>query len=226
MVANMRHQTMRTGGRQNAAPLLWGCVLLIATAIAWTLLGDASSPAALSALGLVTLLTVVPLLGVRALVAWRRHHPGAALAWIRRALRVRRRYVPSERELLAALLQLTPARFELAVARLLPALGFTDVEHTGGAGDLGADIVCQGRDGERIVVQCKRYAPEHLVGSPEVQQFIGMVAVHHKAARGIFVTTSGYTQPARDLAGQHPQLTLIDGEGLARLASRVRRRWR
>lgn len=225
-MTSMRQQTVRTGGRQNVAPLLWGCVLLIATAVAWTLLGDARSPAALSALGLVTLLTVMPLLGIRALMAWRRHHPGAALAWVQRAVRVRRRYLPGERELLAALLQLTPARFELAVARLLPALGFTDVEHTGGGGDLGADIVCRGRNGERIVVQCKRYAPEHLVGSPEVQQFIGMVAVHHKAARGIFVTTSGYTQPARDLAAQHPQLTLIDGAGLARLAARVRRRRR
>ena len=54
-----------------------------------------------------------------------------------------------------------------------------------------------------MVVQCKRYAPDNLVGSPVIQSFIGMVKIHHKADLGIFVTTSGYTLPAMNLAKEH-----------------------
>jgi len=73
------------------------------------------------------------------------------------------------------------------------------------------------------VVQCKRYAPGHAVGSPAIQQFIGMVAVHHRAALGLFVTTSTYTQPARTLASQHREyLQLLDGHQVAQLMLAVR----
>jgi restriction system protein len=65
-------------------------------------------------------------------------------------------------------------------------------------------------------VQCKRYAPDNLVGSPVIQSFIGMVKIHHKADLGIFVTTSGYTLPAMNLAKEHADyLRLIDGPDCA-----------
>jgi restriction endonuclease Mrr len=46
-----------------------------------------------------------------------------------------------------------------------------------------------------------------------VQQFIGMMAVHHRADTGIYVTTSGFTQPALALGRQH-RLRMIDGNEL------------
>lgn len=120
---------------------------------------------------------------------------------------------------LRGFLSLTPGGFEVAVAGLLRRLGYRRVRVVGGAGDLAADIVCIGPAGERVVVQCKRYAPGHHVGSPVVQAFIGMAFVHHRAARAIFVTTSSFTPAARQLARAHP-VELIDGARLVELTRR------
>jgi restriction system protein len=111
------------------------------------------------------------------------------------------------------LLRLTPTQFELITIELLRTQGFQHIRHTGGAGDLAADITCYTPQGQPAAVQCKRYAPQHRVGSPEIQQFIGMVTIHHHANVGIFVTTSTFTQPARALAKQHG-VTLLDGPHL------------
>ncbi len=119
------------------------------------------------------------------------------------------------------LLALTPTQFELAIGDLLRTWGYRDVRHTGGAGDLAADLTCRSADGRSVVVQCKRYAPAHAVGSPDIQQFIGMQVVHHRAEQGIFVTTSSFTQPAQALARQHG-LRTIDGAELAAQIERAR----
>ncbi len=123
---------------------------------------------------------------------------------------------------LHGLLSLTPTEFEFAVGQMLAAHGFRDVKHTGGGGDLNADLTCIAPDGRRTVVQCKLYAPHRLIDSPTIQTFIGMVTVHHRAGLGIFVTTSGYTQPAMTLAQQHAAyLQLIDGPQVAEMMQRV-----
>jgi restriction system protein len=114
------------------------------------------------------------------------------------------------------LLMLTPTQFEEAIAQTLRDNGYTRVERKGGAGDLGVDITCRDPNGETLAVQCKRYAPGKLVGSRELQLFIGMTTTHHPVDRGVYVTTSGYTQPARKLAEQHG-IRLIDGHQLARI---------
>lgn len=119
------------------------------------------------------------------------------------------------------LLALTPRQFESATGDLLHDLGYRRVRHVGGSGDLGADLECRDRDGQSVVVQCKRYAPGARVGSPDIQSFIGMVTVHHGAQRGLFVTTSEFTAPARELAKQH-NIELIDGRTLSRLIERLR----
>lgn len=115
---------------------------------------------------------------------------------------------------LDALRQLTPARFELAVGELLRARGYRDVRHTGGAGDLAADLICRDGRGARVIVQCKRYRAGCAVTSPEMQQFIGMIYAHHHADYGIYVTTSTFTRPASALAQQHG-IRLLDGAALA-----------
>jgi restriction system protein len=118
---------------------------------------------------------------------------------------------------------LTPTAFELAAAELLRARGYQRVTHTGGSGDLCADLTGVTPRGELVVVQCKRYGAKRLVGSPEIQQFLGMMTIHHRAQRGLYVTTSGYTRHALALAQQHaPALELIDGERLAALMQSIR----
>jgi restriction system protein len=115
---------------------------------------------------------------------------------------------------LHGLLDLTPAQFEHAVAELLSATGYRDVRVSGGAGDLQADITATDPDDRRTVVQCKRYAPHRTIGSPVVQSFIGMAAVHHAAQRALIVTTARFSEPARDLAALHG-VELVEGEELA-----------
>ena len=117
---------------------------------------------------------------------------------------------------LGELLSLTPREFEETVARSLRQWGYRKVVRCGGAGDLGVDITCIDPNGERIAVQCKRYSPGSSVGSRDIQLFIGMTTTHHRVDRGVFVTTSSFTQPARDLAKRH-DIRLIDGHELVRL---------
>jgi restriction system protein len=141
----------------------------------------------------------------------------ALVIWVALKLRARQRR-QLQWKTFGELLSLTPREFELAVADLLRDLRYRDIEHVGKAGDLAADLRCRDRSGNSVVVQCKRYAPGVRVGSKDIQAFIGMVAVHHQADRGIFVTTSTFTQPAMDLADQH-DIQLIDGGELSRLAA-------
>lgn len=117
------------------------------------------------------------------------------------------------------LLALTPREFELAIGELLKKLGYQQVRHTGKAGDLAADLHAVSPRGERVIVQCKRYAPGNGVGSGDIQKFIGM-RIHHQAQRALFVTTSTFKDPAIKLARQHG-IELIDGEQLVAMFARV-----
>jgi restriction system protein len=131
-----------------------------------------------------------------------------------------RRWGARRARTLEELLALSPAAFEAAVARILRQRGYREVSVVGGPGDLAADILCRDGQGRSVAVQCKRKAPGQRVGSAEMQQFIGMIAVHHQADGGIYVTTSSFTRPAAGLAGAHG-ITLIDGEALARMVVRA-----
>lgn len=137
----------------------------------------------------------------------------AAFRWLRERQRI-------HAQTLDQLLALSPSDFEHAVAQLLQDEGYRRVRVHGGAGDLQADVTATAADGSPVVVQCKRYAPGNKVGSPKVQSFIGMSTVHHKAARGMVVTTSSFTRPAVELARRH-RIELVDGEALTRRLQRV-----
>ena len=64
-----------------------------------------------------------------------------------------------------------------------------------------------------IYVQAKRWDPDHLVGRPDVQAFVG--AISGKGGRGLFVTTSRFSRQAIEYArGQH--VVLMDGRKLTR----------
>ncbi|POX37429.1 restriction endonuclease [Streptomyces sp. Ru73] len=92
--------------------------------------------------------------------------------------------------------------FENAVAALCERDGCRDVRVVGGANDLGADIVATAPDGRTLVIQCKRYADSHKVGSQDLQRFGGTCFAVHGAEVAALVTTSTFTDPAIEYAEQ------------------------
>ncbi len=132
-----------------------------------------------------------------------------------------------QRELLDRILTAPPAFFERLIVSLLLAMGYggsrQDAGQTvGRSGDGGIDgIIDQDPLGlDRLYVQAKRYAPENGVSEPEIRAFSGSLGAA-KASKGVFVTTSYFTQPSQTFAERHPfRIVLIDGEQLAALMIR------
>lgn len=127
-------------------------------------------------------------------------------------------------ELLQRILANSPAFFEQLIVDLLVAMGYGGshkdaATQLGRSGDGGVDgIVNEDRLGlDRIYVQAKRYAPGNPVGRPDVNGFVGSL-VGLGATKGVFVTTSTFSQPARDYVRHLAQrVILIDGQELAEL---------
>jgi restriction system protein len=118
---------------------------------------------------------------------------------------------------LAQLETLTPEGFEEFVAELFEALGF-EVEILGGAGDEGADLRVR-RKGLLGVVQCKYSKGKAVIGSPELQKFLG--TIHHTGShKGFFVTTRTFSLAAERFVAEHP-IELIDGPRLVELVREV-----
>jgi len=113
---------------------------------------------------------------------------------------------------------LSPGQFEEFMAELMRRSGYRDVQRIGGSHDLTIDIRATAIDGLPVIVQCKRYTPHRKVGTPEVQQFIGMAYTHHGIAPGhaMYVTTSQYTAEAMRLGAEH-EIIMIDGTVLQSL---------
>ena len=92
----------------------------------------------------------------------------------------------------------------------------------GKSGDGGVDgVVDQDALGlDRVYIQAKRYAPGNPVGAGAIRDFFGSLD-RHKAGKGVFVTTSGFSPSARDEAERlSKRIVLIDGQQLARLMIR------
>ena len=114
-------------------------------------------------------------------------------------------------------------RFEWLVEQLVVRLGYgaSDAEvHaalSSGSGDSGVDgVIKEDRLGlGQIYLQAKRWKSN--VSRPEIQSFVG--AMHGRAQKGVFITTSSFTQEALDYAKSlHGiRLRLVDGDELASL---------
>ncbi len=123
-------------------------------------------------------------------------------------------------EILDALRQSSPSFFEHVVVELLVAMGYGGSRKEAGqvvgkSGDGGIDgIIKEDRLGlDAIYVQAKRW--ENVVGRPEIQKFVGALQ-GQRAQKGIFITTSWYSQEAIDYAEQvQNKVVLIDGKSLA-----------
>lgn len=113
---------------------------------------------------------------------------------------------------LAQLATLTPEGFEEFVGELFEAMGY-EVEVVGGSGDEGADLRVR-KGGLLAIVQCK-YHSRGVVGSPELQKFLG--TVHHtRSHKGFYVTTRTFTLAAERFVADNP-IELIDGPRLVEL---------
>lgn len=128
-------------------------------------------------------------------------------------------------ELLERLQGKDPAFFEQAVVQLLLAMGYggtggkgsvTQLTHDGGIdGVIDQDVLGLGR----VYIQAKRYANDNAVQRPDVQGFVG--ALSGKADGGVFMTTSRFSDGAREYAAGIPtRIILIDGKRLTDLMIR------
>ncbi|MFF5718910.1 restriction endonuclease [Streptomyces buecherae] len=96
---------------------------------------------------------------------------------------------------------LTWQEFEHYVAGLCRRDGCTKVVVSGKSGDLGADVIGYLADGRKLVIQCKKYAPERSVSSQDMQKFVGTARLEHGADVALFVTTCRtFTKAALGLA--------------------------
>lgn len=129
-------------------------------------------------------------------------------------------------ELLTKILGAPPDFFERLVVQLLVAMGYggSAIEAgkaLGKSGDGGVDgVIDQDALGlDRIYVQAKRYT-DNKVSSGEIRDFFGSLD-RFKATKGLFVTTSAFSQAAKETADLlSKRIVLVDGPLLTRLMIR------
>ncbi len=125
-------------------------------------------------------------------------------------------------ELLKTTRECSPAFFERLVIDVLVKMGYGGSRKEAGkaigrSGDEGIDgFINEDRLGlDVIYIQAKRWkAP---VGRPEIQKFAGALQ-GHRANKGIFITTSSFTQEAEDYVAKiNSKIVLLDGDQLSQL---------
>lgn len=109
---------------------------------------------------------------------------------------------------------LEPGEFEAWVQQLFRSRGYF-ANNTPDGADHGVDLWVVSPQGERAIVQCKRY--RGVVGEPVVRDLYGVMQ-HESAPRGYLITTGSISAAARRWA-QGKSIDLIDGPRLAMLAA-------
>lgn len=117
-------------------------------------------------------------------------------------------------DMLERLSQTTPHRFEDIVIELLEKMGYGLGETTKRTRDGGIDGVMRGDKlgFDEIFVQAKRW--DGNVGRKELQEFAGSLT-DKKSNRGVFITTSDFTDDAKKFAqSSGSKLILVNGKTL------------
>ena len=118
--------------------------------------------------------------------------------------------------------------FERLVIDLLLKMGYggSDADagkHVGKSGDGGLDgLISEDKLGlDRIYLQAKRYSAENKIGPEAVQAFLGAL-VNKNATKGVFITTSSFTNAAVQASHNTNQyrMVLVDGDALMSLLIR------
>lgn len=129
-------------------------------------------------------------------------------------------------DLLKRTIAAPPSFFEGLVVKLLTAMGY------GGSASSAAQALKRGADGgvdgaiyqdplglDRIYIQAKRYS-DNSVGAGAIRDFFGALDAF-KASKGLFITTSSFTESARETARTlSKRIVLIDGAELTGLMVR------
>ena len=121
-------------------------------------------------------------------------------------------------ELLAEIMNQSPAFFENLVVDLMKGMGYGDGFVTKTSGDGGIDgIIYEDKLGFNLIyIQAKRWKQEITIGSPEIQKFAGAMIVPPKVENGLFITTARFSDAAQKYAhAQH--IILVDGNKLCEL---------
>ena len=127
-------------------------------------------------------------------------------------------------DLMKEIMDISWDAFERLVVKLLLAMGYGKLEEnkdsvTKKTGDGGIDgIVRADKFGfDSIYVQAKQWREN--VHTPEIQKFIGALAVTSGATKGIFITTSDFSKHAVEMVAKNitPQIILVNGKHLVRL---------
>lgn len=128
-------------------------------------------------------------------------------------------------ELMSNIMDQNPAFFERLVMDLLEKMGYggelaNPAKVTGQTGDEGIDgVIRQDALGfDKIYMQAKRWADNHPVGEPDIQQFAGAL-MGKGANKGLFITTSRFSKAAREFVEKHmtAKIVLVDGATLTHL---------
>ena len=125
----------------------------------------------------------------------------------------------------AILHEISDREFEAVIARLVEELGFKDVTLTRRIGDGGRDVLAKARvHGIDILFafECKHYSPDRRVGVAIARALLGTIAHRYtRANKGVLVTTSQFTRPARHFILTEPSLDGKDFNGIIRWIHKV-----
>ncbi|HCE3214436.1 TPA: restriction endonuclease [Vibrio parahaemolyticus] len=128
-------------------------------------------------------------------------------------------------QILDTIMSKSPREFEHLVVKLLSKMGYggqvenaatiTQSSHDGGIdGVIKEDVLGFGR----IYIQAKRYQKDSAISREDIQKFVGALAVA-QSNKGVFITTSRFTEHAKEYAlglNGNTNLVLIDGLQLAK----------
>jgi hypothetical protein len=93
--------------------------------------------------------------------------------------------------------ELTPTQFEDEVAHIFRLLGY-EVRQTPYSNDGGKDAIAF-KDGQKYLIECKKYSLDHSIGRPILQKFYAAI-IEEKARRGYLVTTGKFASTAYEYA--------------------------
>ena len=121
-------------------------------------------------------------------------------------------------ELLERVLNQSPGFFERLVVELMEKMGYGAGKITGRSGDEGIDgVIDEDKLGLDVIhIQAKRWGPDHKVSRPDLQQFVGALAGQN-GNKGVFITTSSFSEQAKNFNPAGVKIVKIDGERLAKL---------
>jgi restriction system protein len=125
---------------------------------------------------------------------------------------------------LQRILECPPVFFEKLVLDLLLAMGYGDGQQAGEvrgrSGDGGIDgVIREDKLGlDLIYVQAKRYRTDNVIGPDKIREFSGALDFHG-ARKGVFITSSRFSQDAERFASQlqAKRIVLVDGPKLTLL---------